>query len=261
MPKVIDNQDQRVGKPIMSKHRLAQISHHFLSDSNERSPAWKHTSIVPVLLGSKNDDYVVYELDRAFNQQQRSSMVLNIESQLMATTSLSAFAISNIAADTDDVDVDDDANMPDFCLIPVTSPSTTLALQSKRLIIAVHASLSGVRKAYNQLAFMASLETDFSVCVIMLAAKSLPEAKRFYGFLCDNAQSLLALKLECGGFLLQNKDLAIDDSHSDAATTSGDIPTSMVGVARTILTGFTRGAGKAATASLGGPKGVAALLS
>lgn len=259
MPKVIDNQDQRVGKPIMSKHRLAEISHHFLSDGNERSPAWKHTSIVPVLLGSKNDDYVVYELDRAFNQQQRSSMVLNIESQLMATTSLSAFAISNIAADTDDAD--DDANMPDFCLIPVTSPSTTLALQSKRLIIAVHASLSGVRKAYNQLAFMASLETDFSVCVIMLDAKSLPEAKRFYGFLCDNAQSLLALKLECGGFLLQNKDQAIDDSHSDMATTSSDIPTSMVGVARTILTGFTPRAGKAATASLGGPKGVAALLS
>jgi len=259
MPNVIDNQSQRAERPIMSKHRLAEISHHFLSDSNERSPAWKNTSIVPVLLGSKNDDYVVYELDRAFNQQQRSSMVLNIESQLMATTSLSPFAVGNIASDADGVD--DDANIPDFCLVPVTSPSTTLALQSNRLIIAVHASLGGVRMAYNQLAFMASLETDFSVCVIMLGAKTLPEAKRFYGFLCDNAQSLLELKLECGGFLLQNSGPAADDNNSATTTVNEEIPTSMAGVARSILTGFTPGAKKRISASLSAPKGVAALLS
>ena len=259
MPNVIDNQEQGAGRPIMSKHRLAEISHHFLSDSNERSPAWKNTFIVPVLLGSKNDDYVVYELDRAFNQQRRSSMVLNIESQLMATSSLSAFAVGNITSDSDAVD--DDANMPDFCLVPVTSPSTTLALQSNRLIIAVHASLGGVRMAYNQLAFMASLETDFSVCVIMLGAKTQPEAKRFFGFLCDNAQSLLELKLECGGFLLQNSGLTDDDGKSATPTANEAIPTSMSGVARSILTGFTPASRRGVNASLSAPKGVAALLS
>ena len=74
--------------PIISKHRLADISHHFLSEANERLPVWQNTIIMPVLLSSKNDDYIVYELDRAFNQQKRSSMVLNIESKLATTNSL-----------------------------------------------------------------------------------------------------------------------------------------------------------------------------
>jgi hypothetical protein len=256
MSKEIDNQEQGGRGHIMSRHRLAEISHHFLSDEQERLPAWENTFIVPVLLGSKNDDYVVYELDRAFNQQQRSSMVLNIESQLMATASLSAFVSGKAESDADD-----EANMPDFCLIPVTSPSTTLALQSDRLIIAVHASLAGVRMAYKQLAFMASLETNFNVCAVMLGAKNLQQAKRFYGFLYDNAQSLLALQLECGGFLLQNNELISGNEESMSGAEKESIPTSMVGVAKSILDSFKPGINRPIAPQLAAPGGVAALLS
>ena len=225
--------------PSISKHRLTDISHHFLSNENERLPVWKNTFIVPVLLSSKNDDYLVYELDKAFNQQHRSSMVLNIEASLNEIDSLTPIMPGN----------NPEKSIPDFCLIPVTSTSTTLALQSDQLIIAVHASLQGVRAAYNQLAFLASLETDFNVFVIMLGAKTTQEAKRFYEFLCDSSESLLALELECGGFLLQSQDGIIldDDDEQDIATT-------MHGVAKGILHEFTPGLRTPGTGSATAPR-------
>ncbi len=216
--------------PTMSKHRLTNISHHFLSDENERLPVWKNTFIIPVLLSSKNDDYIVYELDRAFNQQHRSSMVLNIEASLNGIDSLTPIMHNNPSGDKPE------KSIPDFCLIPVTSTSTTLALQSDRLIIAVHSSLQGIRAAYNQLAFLASLETDFNVIVIMLGAKTKQEAKRFYEFLCDSSESLLALELECGGFLLQSEDGIIPGEDDDS-----EVATDMQGVAKGILHEFTPG--------------------
>lgn len=233
MKKEINKNKNTIG-PAMSKHRLTDISHHFLSNENERLPVWKNTFIIPVLLSSKNDDYLVYELDRAFNQQHRSSMVLNVEASLNELGSLSPI----MPGSSSDTEVDDDSgqSIPDFCLIPVTSTSTTLALQSDRLIIAVHASLQGVRAAYNQLAFLVSLETDFNVIVIMLGAETANEAKRFYEFLCDSSESLLELELECGGFLLQGEDgiIPAEDSNQDVAT-------DMHGVAKGILQEFIPG--------------------
>lgn len=229
MKNEINKKTRSMGSTI-SKHRLTDISHHFLSDENERLPVWKNTFIIPVLLSSKNDDFIVYELDRAFNQQHRSSMVLNIEASLNEMDSLTPIMPGNTSDD------ESGQSIPDFCLIPVTSTSTTLALQSDRLIIAVHASLQGVRAAYNQLAFLASLETDFNVIVVMLGANTKQEAKRFYEFLCDSSESLLALELECGGFLLQKEDGIIlpEDDEQDVAT-------DLHGVAKSILHEFTPG--------------------
>ena len=235
------NIDSLPTSSVGSKHRLTDIGHLFLSDQNERSPVWKDTFIIPVLLSSKNDDYIVYELDQAFNQQKRSSMVLNIEASLNELGSLASI-ISGKGHDSSTDDANADQSLPDFCLVPVTSTSTTLVLQSDRLIIAVHSSLLGVRAAYNQLAFLASLETDFNVCVIMLGAKTTHEAKRFYEFLCDSSQSFLALELECGGFLLQDGE-GIVPSEGDEK----NIPTNLQGVARGILRGLTPDPKKAFT--------------
>jgi hypothetical protein len=176
----------------------------------------------------------VYELDRAFNQQHRSSMVLNIEASLNEIGSLAPIMRGN----STDSEANDDPgqSIPDFCLIPVTSTSTTLALQSDRLIIAVHASLQGVRAAYNQLAFLVSLETDFNVIVIMLGAETANEAKRFYEFLCDSSESLLELELECGGFLLQGEDEIIPAEENKLG-----VATDMHGVAKGILQEFIPG--------------------
>ncbi len=239
------NNGARSMDPTISNHRLTDISHHFLSNENERLPVWKNTFIIPVLLSSKNDDYLVYELDKAFNQQHRSSMVLNIEASLNEIGSLTPIMPGNTKEDLSGGG--SGKSIPDFCLIPVTSTSTTLALQSDRLIIAVHASLQGVRATYNQLAFLASLETDFNVIVIMLGAKTTHEAKRFYEFLCDSSESFLALELECGGYILQSQDGIIlpEDDEQDMAT-------DMHGVAKGILREFTPGlktpgAGSAAT--------------
>ncbi|HEC19432.1 MAG TPA: hypothetical protein ENI97_08815 [Gammaproteobacteria bacterium] len=245
---------QPATKPaIRSKHRLADIGHHFLSNPDQRLPAWENTTVIPVLLGTKNDDYVVYELNRAFNRQNSSSMVLNIENRLAVSNQLSSLA--------GEMDLHEDASLPDYCLIPASSPSTTLALQSDRLIIAVHASLGGVRIAYDQLAFMASLDTDFNVCVIMLGAKTRATAKRFFGFLCDNAQSLLSLKLECGGYLLQDSEQSEGHDVEEAEMEEADIATDFDGMASGLLRHFSpRLQREAPVTRLAAPHGPAALL-
>lgn len=249
--------NQRSPSNIRSKHRLAEISHHFLSNENERSPAWQNTTTIPVLLGSKHDDYIVYELNRAFNRHddcKNSSMVLNIESRLTASS------VPNPLQEMVDDELEE-SSMPKYCLVPVTSPPTTMALQCDRFIIAVHASLGGVRVAYDQLAFMASLETDFNVCVIMLGAKNMRDAKRFFGFLCDNAQSLLALELECGGFLLQDHENSDEDSAAQTDLKDDNVATDFDGVANGILKTFSPSIKPIVAASLARPAGVAALLS
>ena len=258
---VMNNTQQHTAAGIKSKHRLAEISHHFLSDENERSPAWKNTSIIPIILGSRHDDYIVYELDRSFNRQNKTSMVLNIENRFAASGVSPTFqeGVSNTASSDSS---SQETEMPDLCLVPVTSPSTTLALQSDRFIIAVHTSLGGVRIAYDQLAFMASLDTDFAVCVVMLDAKTIQDAKRFFGFLCDSAKSLLALKLECGGHLLRNSHSRSENNYtSEAIKTDDDVATDLEGVAKEILRKFAPSIQRAAITRLSAPAGPAGLLS
>lgn len=235
MQKELDRDVTRKGHAA-SKHRLTDISHHFLSNENERLPAWKNTFIIPVLLSSKNDDYIVYELDKMFNKQKRTSMVLNIEASLNEMGSLQAIIPKNNEEHTEHKP---EKALPDFCLIPVTSTSSTLALQSDRLIIAVHSSLPGVRAAYNQLAFLATLETDFNVCVIMIGAKSTKEAKRFFRFLNDSSESFLALELECGGFLLEDSEGIIPTKEDDQ-----EIATNLQDVAQGILSDLSSGKGR-----------------
>ncbi len=61
MLKITPNHAHAESNTPFSKHRLAQISHYFLSDTNKHLPIWKNTTIIPVLLGSRNDDYIAYE--------------------------------------------------------------------------------------------------------------------------------------------------------------------------------------------------------
>jgi hypothetical protein len=124
-------------------------------------------------------------------------------------------------------------------------------------VLVAHASLGGVRAAYNQLAFLASLETQFDVCVVMFGAKNTKSARRFFNFLCDNAQSLLALKLECGGFLLQDEN----DQPAAERCAEDDTAINMDGVAQGILDSFSpQRANRAASAQLAAPTGVSAYL-
>ena len=233
-----------------SKQRLADISHHFLSDADERTPVWQNSHFIPVLLGSRSDDYIVYELERAFNQQHHTSMVLNIEglgsSQALSTRVSDKFSAQSIECTAED------RILPEYCLIPVTSPSTTLALQCERLVIAVHASLSGVRIAYNQLSFLASLQTNFNVCIVMFGARSGGEAMRFFHFLCRNARSLLELKLECGGYVLQ--------PGAQWNETQQDSRAGMKNVAHFIAESYTKPKRRSQAPQLSAPHNPAALL-
>lgn len=205
MSKITFNNAYAGSNTTLSKHHLTQISHYFLSDINEHPPIWENTTIIPVLLGSRNDDYIAYELSHAFNCQNRSSMVLKIKGCLTVSNDFSVLA-NNIMPTLVTHNDDEEINLPDYCLIPSSSPSPSLILKSDCLLIAVQASLSGVRIAYERLAFIASLNADFTIYIIILDAQTQATAKRFFGFLYKNAQVLLSLKLECGGYLLHNNN-------------------------------------------------------
>ncbi len=232
MLKITPNHAHAESNTPFSKHRLAQISHYFLNDTNEHLPIWKNTTIIPVLLGSRNDDYIAYELSHALNCQNSSSMVLKIENCLAASHHRSVLA-NNITPTLNTLKDGAEIDLPDYCLIPVLSPSTTLTLKSDCLLIAVQASLSGVRIAYEQLAFIASINTDFTIYVIILGAQTKATAKRFFGFLYKNAQVLLSLKLECGGYLLHNRH-HIEEAKNGAAK-DGQIATDLSSIASSLL--------------------------
>lgn len=204
----------------LSKHRLAGISHLFLSDAGERLPKWRNTLIMPVLLVSKNDDDVVYQLDQAVRRHGRSCLVLNIE------TRLGPEALAAIHAPERDAH-DDQA--PDVCLIPLTSGGTTRVLNSDRLLLAVPSSLPGVRLAYNQLAQLASYDIDLKVQVAMLDAADQKEAQRFFKFLSNSARNLLGMEIKCGGYVARGREA------EQAPASASTIPQGMDEIARAIL--------------------------
>ncbi|MCF6338184.1 MAG: hypothetical protein L3J84_09580 [Gammaproteobacteria bacterium] len=232
MSKIPPNNAYAGSSTTLAKHHLAQISHYFLSDINEYPPVWKNTTIIPVLLGSRNDDYIAYELSHAFNCQNRSSMVLKIESCLTVSNDFSVLA-NNIMPTLVTHNDDEKINFPDYCLIPASSPSPTLILKSDCLLIAVQASLSGVRIAYARLALIASLNAGFTIYVVILGAQTQTVAKRFFGFLYKNAQALLSLKLECGGYLLHNNNPI--DGVKNVETENEEIATDLNSIAGNLL--------------------------
>jgi len=232
MSKTTPNNAYAGSSTTLSKHCLAQISHYFLSEINEPPPIWKNTTIIPVLLGSRNDDYIAYELSHAFNYQNRSSMVLKIESCLTVSNDFSVLA-NNIMPTLITHNDDEEINLPDYCLIPASSPSPSLILKSDCLLIAVQASLSGVRIAYARLAFIASLNANFTIYIIILGAQTQATAKRFFGFLYKNAQALLSLKLKCGGYLLHNNNPI--DGMKNLETENEEIATDLNGIASNLV--------------------------
>lgn len=207
----------------LSKHRLAHISHLFLSDEGERLTHWRNTLIMPVLLISKNDDHVVYELEQAVKRHNRSCLVLNIETQL-GPEALAARHAQDAKAD--------EAQAPDVCLIPLTASGTTRVLNSDRLLLAVPTSLPGVRLAYNHLAALASFGLDLKVQVAMLDAADQKEAQRFFKFLSNSARTLLGMEIQCGGYVARRRG----PEKTAAPSPASAIPHGMDEIAKAILT-------------------------
>lgn len=174
-----------------SRHRLADISHYFLSERGEQASPWRKTRLIPLLLVSRNDDFVAYLLEEALQQQGRRCKVLNMEGQ--------ADAPAGRPAEEEDA-------APEICLLPLTSPGSTLAIPHRRLLMAVPASLTGVRLAYHQLATLAEQESRLTVHVIMLDARSEKHGERYFSFLSDSAASLLSLEVKSAGVLYRRQD-------------------------------------------------------
>lgn len=198
-----DNSD--VFAAITSRQRLADISHHFLSSKEDSQLAWRKTRIVPLLLVSKADDYVAYLLKQAFEEQRRSCVVLNVETQ-------GNLGLPQTAGDTAA------ARMPEICLLPLTSTGTTVALQHNKLLLAVPTSLPGVRLAYHLLAQLAAQAENLTVQVIMLDARDAADAQRYFNFLSDSAASLLCVKLKLGGFLRRRHTTSGEQDTADLRT-------------------------------------------
>ncbi len=177
---------------LTSRQRLADISHHFLSDKGEQSAPWQKTCLIPLLLVCREDDFVVYLLKTALQQHHRNCVVLNIENQP------DPLSISKSMAGEKD-------GAPDICLLPLTSPGSTLAIPHNKLLMAVPTSLPGIRLAYHHLAQLAEQGSRLTVSIIMLDARSEKHGERYFSFLSDSAKSLLSLEVKSAGVLYRRQ--------------------------------------------------------
>lgn len=178
--------------PLSSRQRLADISHHFLSEKGERPAPWQKTRLIPLLLVCREDDFVAYLLKSALQRLQQNCTVLNIENQS------SPQPLSTPMSDEKDA-------APDICLLPLTSPGSILAIPHNKLLMAVPASLPGVRLAYHRLAQLAEQESRLTVNIIMLDARSEAHGERYFSFLSDSAKSLLSLQVKSAGVLFRRQ--------------------------------------------------------
>lgn len=192
--------EDTLASPRTSRQRLADISHHFLSDADEHPAPWQKTRLIPLLLIDRADDYVAYLIKAALEQDQHTCSVLNIENQ---TGPFSAPLTNN------------HPTAPDICLLPFTSPGSILAIPHEKLLMAVPASLPGVRLAYHQLAQLAAQKNHLTVHIIMLDGRDEQHAQRYFSFLKDNANSLLCQDIASIGALSQRPE---STSNGDAAT-------------------------------------------
>lgn len=189
---------------LSSRQRLADISHHFLSGKGEQPAPWQKTRLIPLLLISRKDDFVAYLIKGALQRDDQHCTVLNIENQ-SSLGSLSA-SIKNESQTT-----------PDICLLPLTSPASILAIPHNKLLMAVPASLPGMRLAYHRLAQLAEQKSHLTVNIIMLDARSEKHGARYFSFLCNSAQSLLSLDIKSLGALYrQHADANNSHSNDDA---------------------------------------------
>ncbi|HEC18584.1 MAG TPA: hypothetical protein ENI97_04510, partial [Gammaproteobacteria bacterium] len=156
---------------LTSRHRLVDISHHFLSEKGERAVPWRKTRLIPLLLVCREDDFVAYLLERALRQHHHSCSVLNIENQ-PGPVSIPTSASAPLPSEKE--------NAPEICLLPLTSPGSTLAIPHNKLLMAVPTSLPGVRLAYHHLAQLAEQQSHLTVNIIMLDARSEKQGERYF---------------------------------------------------------------------------------
>lgn len=192
---------------LTSRRRLADISHHFLSEKGERAPPWRKTRLIPLLLTCREDDFVAYLLESALRRHHHSCSVLNIENG-PSPVSMAEPASTALA--------DKKEGAPDICLLPLTSPGSTLAIPHDKLLMAVPTSLPGVRLAYHHLAQLAELQSHLTVNILMFDARSERHGERYFSFLSDSASALLSLDIKSAGVLYRQ------ETASDAACDGTD---------------------------------------
>jgi len=171
-----------------SRRRLAEISHHFLSDVAETPSPWRNTRITPLLLLAREDDFIAYRLQAAVEARGHRCTVLNIGQH--HPPSGKARAAGGAATPA-----------PEVCLLPLTAVEGTLAVAEEGLLVAVPACLAGVRLAYHHLALLAEQGRRVRLQVIMLDARSETYGRRCFAFLQDTARDMLSLEMTCLGVL------------------------------------------------------------
>jgi len=159
------------------------------------------------------DDFVAYLLESALRQRHHSCSVLNIENQ-PGLVSLPTSASMPLASEQE--------GAPDICLLPLTSPGSTLAIPHNKLLMAVPTSLPGVRLAYHHLAQLAEQQSHLTVNIIMLDARSEKHGERYFSFLSDSACSLLSLEVKSAG-VLYRQESAGDEAYGGTDRVVGNI--------------------------------------
>jgi hypothetical protein len=238
-----------------SRERLSRISHHFLSDdesytpppvsqanipmetSNKQPEENTQTFVLPILMSLQQEHYFpVYALSQALLAHKTSSAVLLVEGELTSSSCSTVFKPHGSTPTTADQTSLQDLlqqtgyqHEPDVYLIPVAGVTSPYVATSRRLLIPAEASLNGVRSAYLQLKWLASLRQDLDIGLIMLNTDDPAWARRCFDKLATGARMFLDITITSYGYL---PDMSSAESIStQLINNQQSLPHEMMGIA------------------------------
>lgn len=210
-----------------SRERLAQISHHFLSDDmppvtltatqtntgshaitgNDRgNPAQPY--ILPVLMNPLLEfHFPVYALSQALLGYKTSSAVILVEGETQSSTSSTVFTPHEHTGQAIDQCLITELlqqgrqHGPDICLIPVAAINSPCVIASRRVLIPVQATLNGIRYAYLQLKRLASVGQNIDTGVFIVDCEDPAWARRCFDKLAAGAITFLDQTITSYGYL------------------------------------------------------------
>jgi len=187
-----------------TRERLAGISHYFLSEpesaATEKQTKSKNTYLLPVLVDSELTQVFVYALARALHARGVTSLVLHVESSLRGTDPRSSSLCSQLDSPAAlHMRLKDDLGgakpPPHVCLIPVTNPSNPHLREYERALIAVAASLPGLKRSYLSIKQLAVEQIPTQIGTIIVGATSHDHGRQFFDRLAAGAMRFLGRTL------------------------------------------------------------------
>jgi hypothetical protein len=200
-----------------SKERLAQISHHFLSEPPVAVDTAHRPSFMPVLLNDVADVWVAHCIARALTTRKRPSTVVYVEREMQQAALDTRANIDRRGlvvpltrrGDWHDHNaaqlrllkaVGTQNSQHKFCLIPISNMQTTVLELFDRLLMPVAPGLDGLRSAYIRIKRLSGNATP-AIGVTIIDCDTEEDARLYFDKLAVAALRFLGQRLMYCGYI------------------------------------------------------------